>query len=522
MIDVEATTGALHDLRRARRRNRLSDVHWIDAVYRVYMVALASVIFVMFASSRLPDDRLTNAEAIDFANQAPMWLGLGFAVVMFVGLRSGGRGGPLVLEAPVVVHELNAPVPRVEVVRGPAIKQLRFLAFAGGVVGAIVGELASRKLPVNVVASIVCCAVAFALAGMLGSATAMAASGRRLRWWPANILGAVIVGWSVLDVIGKHTTSPLTMLADIAFWPVTFRIVGIVGILLVAVVAYLGLSRIGELSIEHALRRAGLVAQLRFAVTLQDVRTVVLLRRQLSQESPRLHPWIRIGRPKGRRSYVPPVWKRDWQGYLRFPLPRLIRMLLLSAVAGLCMGLVWRGTIPAIVLAGGALFLAAYDAAEPTAQEVDHPTRWESYPDAPGRFLVQHLAAAFAVMVFLCIVAGAASLLLVPFSVALPITGILLVPAAGAAAVSATISTAQGAPDMAGLSGLGPDVMGWVMLARVVIPPAITILALLPVLAAGSDPNDLHTPKVANAVTYVLIALLGAFLYLRTRKPKHL
>ena len=37
------------------------------------------------------------------------------------------------LEAPVVMHELNAPVPRAAVVRGPAIKQLRFLAFAGAV-----------------------------------------------------------------------------------------------------------------------------------------------------------------------------------------------------------------------------------------------------------------------------------------------------------------------------------------------------------------------------------------------------
>ena len=112
-----------------------------------------------------------------------MWLGLLFAVAVGVGLRSGGRGGPLVLEAPVVMHELNAPVPRAAVVRGPAIKQLRFLAFAGAVVGAIVGELAARRLPQNVALVVICCSLAFALAGMLGSATAMAVSGRRMRWW---------------------------------------------------------------------------------------------------------------------------------------------------------------------------------------------------------------------------------------------------------------------------------------------------------------------------------------------------
>ena len=126
MTDVETPTEALQDLRRTRRHNRLSQVHWIDAVYRVYMVGLAAVIFILFAVSQLPEDRLTNEEALRFANEAPMWLGLGFAIAIGVGLRSGGRGGPLVLEAPVVMHELNAPVPRESVVRGPAIKQLRF------------------------------------------------------------------------------------------------------------------------------------------------------------------------------------------------------------------------------------------------------------------------------------------------------------------------------------------------------------------------------------------------------------
>jgi hypothetical protein len=88
---------ALHDLRRARRHNRLADVHWVDALYRVYLAALASGIFLVVASSRLPDNRLTSSEALDFAAWAPGWLGLAFAVGMGIGCRSGGRGGPLVL-----------------------------------------------------------------------------------------------------------------------------------------------------------------------------------------------------------------------------------------------------------------------------------------------------------------------------------------------------------------------------------------------------------------------------------------
>lgn len=521
MIDVEANTEALHELRKARRANRLADVHWIDALYRVYMTGLVGVILVLLASGQLPNEKVSGPEAITFANEAPMWLGLLVAVAVGIGLRSGGRGGPLVLEAPVVMHELNAPVPRAAVVRGPAIKQLRFLAFAGAVVGAIIGELAARRLPQNVVPVVICTSLTFALAGVLASATAMAASGRRLRWWPANLIAVVLIGWSVIDITTKHMTSPLTMLAEIAFWPITFRITGLVGVVLVVLLVVLAMRRIGDLSLEHALRRAGLVAQLRFAVTLQDVRTVVLLRRQLSQENPRLRPWIRIGRPR-KRGLVPPVWKRDWQSYLRFPLPRLIRMLMLGAVAGLSLGLMWRGTIPMVIVAGVALYLAAYDAAEPAAQEVDHPTRWESYPIEPGRLILQHLAASFALMVLVCLVAGAAALALAPFAVVWKLFLVLFVPVALAAAVSATISTAQGAPDMVGLTGLGPDVMGWVMLARVIIPPAITIVALLPLLGAGSDPEQLQTTRVSNTTVYILFLIGGSILYLRSRKPKHL
>ena len=77
----------------------------------------------------------------------------------------------------------------------------------------------------------------------------------------------------------------------------------------------------------------------------------------------------------------------------------------------------------------------------------------------------------------------------------------LIVPVALAAAISATISTAQGAPDVAELVGLGPDVMGWVMLARVIIPPAIVAIALLPLLGAGSDPDTLDSARVANSTT---------------------
>lgn len=519
--EVETPEAALSELRRTRRANRLAHVHWIDSLYRVYIVGFLGVIAVALGAGALPHEPVTDAQAVDFAATAPAWLGIGIAVAVAIGLRSGGRGGPLVLEAPVVMHELNAPVDRAAVLRGPAVKQLRFLAFSGAVAGGIAGELAAQRLPVNAFAAVAAGAVVFALAGMLASGVAMLVSGRRLRWWPVNLLAVLVIGWSALDVVLGVKTSPLTWLASAAFWPITFTPLAILGAAIAVAVPVIGVLGIRNISTEHALRRASLVAQLRFAVTLQDVRTVVLLRRQLSQEKPRRTPWIHVRRAK-RRSRVPAPWKRDWQSYLRFPLPRLLRMLVLSAGAGIALGVMWRGTPAAVIVAGLALFVAAYDASEPVAQEVDHPTRWESYPTEPGRFLLEHVPAAFVVMVLLCLVTAATSLILVPAQVVLHLTPVLIIPVALAAAIAAIISTAQGAPDTTSLIGLGPDAMGWVLVARLILPPAVVVIALLPLLGAGSDADAVDATRVANTTTYTLFVVAAAFLYLRTRKPKHL
>lgn len=524
MSDVAALQGpggaeALRELRRARRRNRLAEVHWVDALYRVYIAALGATIFAFFASSRLPDDRVPLDDAAAFARDRTALLGACFAVAVAIGLRSGGRGGPLVLEAPVVVHELGAPVDRATALRTPALKQLRFLAFAGAVVGGIVGEVAARRLPVNVVAAVACCAAAFALAAVGASGAAMVLSGRRVGWVTANVAAVAVIGWSVLDLALGTRTSPMTLLAELAFWPIEVRPSAVVGVAVAVALAVGGVAGIAGLSVEAAMRRAGLVSQLRFAVTLQDVRTVVLLRRQLAQERPRATPWLRLTRGATR---LPPVWRRDWQSYLRFPLLRLVRMVGLAVAAGMCLGVVWRGVTPMIVLAGLALYVAAFDAAEPVAQEVDHPTRWESYPVEPGRLLLQHLPAAFALMVLLGLVAAAGALVLAPARVVLELTPMLIVPVAFAGAIAGIIGTVQGAPDVAHMAGLGPDMMGIVLLGRLVLPPAIVVAALAPVLVAGTDPDALALREVSNAVTWPLLVLAGAFVYLRTRKPKHL
>jgi hypothetical protein len=513
-----ATDGALKDLRRARRHNRLENIHWIDALYNVYLTAGAGIILVLLASGKVDETKLHGAGLDRFADRGPAVLGLVIAVAVAFGLRSGGRGGPLTLEAPVVQHELLAPVPREQVVRSPAIKQLRFLSFAGAVVGAIVGLMASRELSGNPALPVICCAVTFSLAAVLSSSVALVAGGRKLAWWLVNVIAVVVLAWSAADIAFMVRTSPLTWLASLAFWSIRFTPIALVSVALVAALAVIGVLGIGNLSLEAARRRSGLVSQLRFAVTLQDLRTVVLLRRQLSQEKPRARPWLRLGRARR----LPAIWLRDLKGLLRFPVARILRMAVLGVIAGLCLGLMWRGTTPMVVLAGLALYLAGYDAVEPLAQEIDHPTRWESFPDESGRILLLHLPVAIITMIFVCIIAAASALILVPANVVTSLAVPVVLVAASAAAAGAAVSTALGMPNVSSFSALGPDLMGVVLGARLVIPPAITIVALLPLLYAGHDPSLVQSAKVGNAVIYPLFAVFGAGLWLRYRKPSHL
>ena len=73
-----------------------------------------------------------------------------------------------------------------------------------------------------------------------------------------------------------------------------------------------------------------------FAATVRDLRTVMVLRRQLVQEQHRTRPWFRLP-PFPRQT----IWRRDLHGILRFPVVRLLRMAALTAVSleangGLC------------------------------------------------------------------------------------------------------------------------------------------------------------------------------------------
>ena len=518
---MERTEEALAELRRARRRRRLAHIDFVDALYRVYLTALGAVAGTLWASGLLPSEPAAARTVEQLSDEGPAVLGALFALAVAFGLRSGARGGPLTLEPPTVIHELLAPVDRRLALAAPTLKHLRFIAWSGAIVGACVGYLAARRLPEDSVMAVITTAGAFAVAALGASGAALVAAGRRLSPWVAFVVGVALLGWSGVDVGLGVRTSPSSLLGEVAFWGLTWRPTAFVGVGVFLLLGAAGTRVIGGMSIEAARRRAGLVSELRFAATMQDVRTVVLLRRQLAQERPRRRPWISLGR-RGRNRRLPPAWRRDWQSILRFPFVRLARMATLAGVAGLALGFTWQGATPVFLVAAAALYLIAYDAVEPLAQEVDHPARWDSYPAEHGRLLTAHLPAAVVLMVVPCLVAAAAALVLVPAPVVGELALAAVVPVALTATVAAAVSTSLGAPDTARLIGMGADMMGVVLLARLAVPPIVVALSLVPLLTVGTDPTAVDAGQVFGMEQWLLLVVAGGVLWLRSRSPERL
>lgn len=523
--DIARSAEALTELRQARRHNHRETVHWVDTLYKAYMTGLGSVGAVVVGSTWFPNEHLDADAQAHFLEVGPRMLGLVIAVAVAIGLRSGARGGPLAIEAASVHYELQAPVPRRVSLRTPVLHHLRFATFAGVVVGGVAGTLAAHRFATNGVLIAACCALGFALSSLLANAIAIAACGRRMGTVVANLLALAVLAWSAADVWFEVSTSPATGLAGVSFLPLGFTPLVLVGLATVPLALLAAVTGLEHLSVDRARERAGLVAQLRFAATMQDVRTVVLLRRQLSHEKPRSRPWINLGRGPVKPSRLLPTWRRDWQSYLRFPLVRLLRMVSLSIVAGVAMGFTWRGAYPAFLLAGAALFLAAYDTVEPVAQEVDHPTRWNGLAGDEGKILLSHLPAALVVMILLVGVAGASSLLFIPADVVARLLPPMLLSIAGGAVTGATLSTVMGTATgnsmmpSTGADSMGMDTMGMMMVIRMLVPPAITVGAILPLMAAGTDPNALNTIRVSNLSSWPLFAIFAALLFVRYRKP---
>lgn len=524
---------SLRDMRAARRRRRIEDFDRFEALYKAYLTLVLGGLAVWLLSGVVGDTRLHGTVLAHASQRAPAVAGAAWALAVFVGLRSGGRGGPLGLEAAEVRHVLMAPVERRLALRPPAVRQLRFGLVVGLGVGAVSGLLAYRRFGESAPEWIVCGAAAGALIAGAGLGSAMLASGRRMPRLVAAGIGFAVLGWSAADIALSVRTSPATFVGEVAVWPLSWRPLGIVGVVVSAVVAVLGLLAVGNTSIEAAERRAALVGQIRFAATLQDVRTVMVLRRQLAQERPRRRPWIALSSPlagrgvagTGRAQKRPPrfpVWRRGWQSLLRFPGVRVVRMVVLGALAGVAAVAAFRGTTVLVVVAGVALYVAALDALEPVSQDLDHPDRLASIPRSSGSQTLRQLAAPVVAMIPVCALGwGVAVAVTGGNATAVAVGAVIFVPAALSAVAGATISVVQGAPNPGSSYALTlpPEAVGFVSALRIGLPPGLAVIGVLPIFGARHPGPGGAAASVAPLCVGVVAScyLVGSWVHKRER-----
>lgn len=521
-IELPVAPSRLAELRRARRSRRVAEVHWVDALYRVYITALLGTVAVILVAGSVGDAPLTRSQVADVSAHGPAVVGLLATLAVAVGLRSGSRGGPLALEAADVRHVLLAPVDRNRALRAPAGRQVRSALFVAVLLGATIGLFARRRFPdENGLEWVLSGAAAMAVTVGLAFGAALLASGRRLPRWAASLAGLVLLLWAAADVAGSEVggtpipASPGRAVGWVALAPLDVHWVSILPLVAAVALLVAGLASVGGLSVEMAEKRTALVGQIRFAATLQDVRTVLVLRRQLSADRPRAQPWVQVGRSGRSR----PIGTRAWQGILRFPAARLARLLLLALIAGAALRGAWSGTAPLVAVAGVALWLAGLDLVEPLAQEVDHPSRRELYRHPEGALYISLLLPSFVVSALVGLAAAGVAVLPgggVPVGPALA-TGVVAALAGVAGAVCNVVGGAPSHKDDLGL--IAPEVAGMKQVLKALLPPAVAVAGTLPLLVVEANENAgrplLQGATTAWAGVALLIALVVGWVHQR-------
>ena len=509
------SSNAVSALRRARQKNRLAEVEWFEALYRVYLAAFIFGGGILFISGLVPDKPVADSMAADVSKFGAAWLGLAGVLAFAMGLRSGSRGGPLAIEEADVRHVLLAPVSRRRVLLRPAVQRLRSAMFATGAAGAVAGQLAGRRLPGSGMSWAMSGALWGATAGALFVGAALCAHSLKLRGWMASSIGGALIAWQIATALpSSQLTGPGDLQGGLALWGERTRFNELIPSAIAVVLISIGLILLGRQSLEALSRRSALVTQLRFAVTLQDLRTVTLLRRQLSQERSRNRPWIKIKR-KNSRGRFSAEWIRGWHGLLRFPLSRIARIGTLAIIAGLCQVAMYNGTTPAAIGSGLALFILGLEICEPFAQEIDQGERTDAYPKVRGVMYIALLSSTAVIMIPI------AAIMIVTMGLVEPnmwsVAAICAIPSVIGAIAGAAINIVSGAPDQVSSTAqanmMPPEVAGTVSLIKAIWPVLIAVAGSLPMVGARmaiADGNPPEAPAVRIAIAIALLTFILA------------
>jgi hypothetical protein len=542
--DEDATT--LHDLRRVRRKIRLGDTEWFDVLYRVYLFALVGSIAVVVASDAIGGLIADDVSTAQILERGPSIAGVAVAVAVGIGLRNGADGGPVSIEAADIRHVLLSPISRRRVLLRPIVQRVRSVAFALGLALAVLGQLVAREVEGSRAAWAASGALFGAVVAVAYVGTAVVAHALRLPPALASIVAGLVTGWQAVvawriwsgEAIGLARIGPMNLAGSILFWGIRSRGIDLfalgVASALLASATVLG----HRLRLEPLERRGQLVSQLRFAATVQDIRTVVLLRRQLRAESMRSRLWL--ARPAKRsaapilrvRSATLPVrrtdepnprfiWKRGVVALRRLPGGRIVRIISLATVAGASASASVKSTPLLLIVFVIAVFLVGLESLEPLAQEIDRPDLTDSIPVARGWLFVNHLVAPAGLLAIAGMIGAAAAIIVEPDHVVGALA--LGIPLAWAGAIGAVVTTVRDAPepsDIASTTLTGmergaespfavPEFAGFGNVITGVLPFALSAIAALPVLAlrVASDASTVWRSWVGVALCLVMLVI---------------
>lgn len=535
--DTQAT---LRELRRARKQRRLGDTDWYDVAYRVYLFGFAGLTAVVLASDAIQGVVGDDVDTNDLLTRGPSIIGLLAMFAFALGLRSGADGGPVSIEVADIRHVLLAPISRREVLLRPISQRLRSVAFGFGLAAAIIGQLVATELEGSRAAWAASCGLFGAIVGALFVGTAVIAHALRLPRWAATLIGAVgltwqaVVAWGIWndETTGIARVGPANLAGQIALWGIDQRPIDILAVGITIAIVGISLAVGGRLRLEPLARRGELVSQLRFAATVQDLRTVVLLRRQLRAEALRARPWgTRRGsdasarrerpQPRDRRTIAGShtnaasrparnanaqptpriVWHRGIRSLRRLPVSRIVRIASLAALGGAAASLTVSSSPLFVIGLLAALFLLGLESLEPLSQEVDRPDLTDTLSLDRGWIFLHHLVASAALLAVSGAIAAIAVTIVESSHAAAAIALAIPVTWAGAmgpvvatvldapAPLAAADTTLTGAPRNSESSLVPPEFAGISTAFRALLPVAISAVGVVPVFVMRYGPD---------------------------------
>ena len=525
--DQRTSKATLAELRTTRQRRRLGDTDWYDIAYRVYLFALVGLVLVVWVSDAIDGAIGDGVDTADLLEKGPSIIGLLVVAAFGLGMRSGADGGPVAIELADIRYVLAAPISRRAVMLRPVAQRLRAAAFAIGLGGAVLGQLIATDVEGSRTAWAAACGAFGAIVGVTFVATAVIAHTLRVPRWLATTLATVAlvwqgaVAWGIWndEATGLARVAPGNPAGRLALWGISQRGIDVIAIVVAIAMTAAALALSGKLRVEALARRGELVSQLRFAATVQDLRTVVQLRRQLRSEVLRTRPWgqhhpparpaptetVRGRTPSatstGSAGATGPsasiVWRRDSRSLRRLPAARFVRIGLLAAIGGVGGALTVSSSPLFGLLLLGALFFAGLESLEPLSQEIDRPDITESFPIERGWIYAHHLVASAVLLAGVGLL-GAATAVVVDSDVGL-LAVVMAIPMVWAGAmgpVVVTVLDAPSAPSPTTLLGtprdaettmVPPEFAGFSTALRTLLPVAISAVATIPVFVARFD-----------------------------------